>query len=942
MLQPLRNLKIKTKLALFLLIPFLSIAYFAGATFLSKYSQYQSAQITHNTLQLNTLLAELIHSAQKERGLSAGYIGSKGVRFKQALFQQRQQTNQIIEKIQVHIQSNPYPNHISQKLSILKKHAANRNKIRNQVDKLHTINLNHDKIFKHYSTGIQLILNTVESLQNFYQDNTLLKQGDAFTTLLWLSEKAGQERGRLNQVFAQQQLTVGVLQEVAAYIELQSNLLSKFSNAIDGVYQGNLADLIGEHQQPAFHQLRASALSKFTRMDLLNRIYSEIGYGGLIHDFKNYVIRGNDMYAVRFQRRLTNIINIIDQYLKLPGISSTEVLHLSQLEQVFQEYQTNLDVIKQMHRQQKTVKAIDDRVKVNDDPALQALNWLKKEVTDLDTELWWNLATQRINRIIHAEQQQLLNMQNHANELVAEAQRVVIYYALLILFAFVVSGWLAYQLARRLVYDVVAMSENVKGMIKENKFNDSLDSSGEDEISDLANSFNQLMYERNVYENLIWSQANYDHLTNLPNRKFCLDLLTNEIHHAARDKTKISVLFLDLDHFKAVNDTYGHASGDSLLIQVAKRIQSRIRNTDIVAHLSGDEFIIVLTHQYDFEDTEAITKKLIKTLSQPFELESAYQVQISASVGISLYPEDGTTASELISNADTAMYQAKKAGKNTFRFFTEEMNIAIQTRLTIERELKTAIQENQFQLHYQPIINTQTNEIKEVEALLRWQHPDKGLLYPEEFIHVAEQSGLIKQIGDWVLQQSMKDVSDWHQLHQIRSQLSINISSKQCSDHCQTLINQVSEYAEQTQFDLSRLNLEITEHTLMDYSENVAKNMHAFRNMGIGLHLDDFGTGYSSLSYLKRLPMDTLKIDAVFVRDIFEDDESKQLVQAIIGMAKSLKLDVIAEGIETPEQCDFLEAQGCQLLQGYLISKALPADECLKFIQNHQAKPAST
>jgi len=284
------------------------------------------------------------------------------------------------------------------------------------------------------------------------------------------------------------------------------------------------------------------------------------------------------------------------------------------------------------------------------------------------------------------------------------------------------------------------------------------------------------------------------------------------------------------------------------------------------------------------------------------------------------------------------MYQAKQAGKNTFRFFTEEMNLAIQSRLTIERELKTAIREKQFQLHYQPILNTKTAEIAEVEALLRWQHPTRGLLLPEEFIHIAEQSGLIKQIGDWVLKQSMQDVSEWHQKHQIDTQLSINISSQQCSDHCHSLISQLIDYSEQFQFDLTRLNLELTEHTLMEYSESVAQNMSAIRKMGVGLHLDDFGTGYSSLSYLKRFPMDTLKIDAVFVKDMFEDSESQQLIQAIIGMAQSLKLDVIAEGIETQEQREFIESQGCQLIQGYLISKALPATECLQFIQSHQAR----
>ena len=433
--------------------------------------------------------------------------------------------------------------------------------------------------------------------------------------------------------------------------------------------------------------------------------------------------------------------------------------------------------------------------------------------------------------------------------------------------------------------------------------------------------------EKKKAEELIWTQANFDYLTHLPNRRMFLDRLTQDIKKAHRAGLKLALLFLDLDHFKEVNDTLGHDLGDALLIEVAQRISACVRDSDTVARLGGDEFTITLTELTKLEEIDAIERiadNIIQTLSNPFHVDGN-SVYISVSIGITLYPEDGTELKTLLKNADQAMFVSKQAGRNRYSYFTRTMQDAAQHRLHLTNDLRVALAEGQFQLYYQPIIELNTGRIVKAEALLRWHHPTRGFVSPAEFIPLAEDSGLIHELGDWVFAESAKQALICKSLSGADFQISVNVSPVQIhgtSSHSQWL-----EQLKAMGLSGQSIVIEITEGLLLDSSGNVTTQLLAFRDAGIQVAIDDFGTGYSALSYLKKLDIDYLKIDQSFICNLAPDSSDMALCEAITVMAHKLGLKVIAEGVETAQQNALLTAIGCDYAQGYLHSRPLPADQ---------------
>ena len=422
--------------------------------------------------------------------------------------------------------------------------------------------------------------------------------------------------------------------------------------------------------------------------------------------------------------------------------------------------------------------------------------------------------------------------------------------------------------------------------------------------------------------------AFYDQLTSLPNRRLLVDRLTQALASSARSHRNGALLFLDLDHFKTLNDTLGHHVGDVLLQQVSERLTSCVREGDTVARLGGDEFVVLLEDlsEHPIEaatQTESIGEKILAILNQPYQL-AAYEYQSTPSIGVALFSDQEHSQEDLLKHADIAMYQAKKAGRNRLSFFDPHMQDVINSRVDLERELRKAVDNQQFQLHYQLQVD-QTGKALGAEVLIRWLHPERGMISPLQFIPMAEETGLILPIGQWVLDSACKQIKAWQHDEITRNLvLAVNVSAKQFRQA--DFVSQVQETVQRHGINPARLKLELTESMLVDDIKKIISTMNSLKNIGIKFSLDDFGTGYSSLQYLKKLPLDQLKIDQSFVRDIATDYSDRAIVLTIITMANSLGLDVIAEGVETGDQRQFLLDNGCVNYQGYLFSKPIAID----------------
>ncbi|MCP5161739.1 MAG: EAL domain-containing protein [Hahellaceae bacterium] len=437
---------------------------------------------------------------------------------------------------------------------------------------------------------------------------------------------------------------------------------------------------------------------------------------------------------------------------------------------------------------------------------------------------------------------------------------------------------------------------------------------------------------RKRYEQQLLRQANYDILTGLPNRMLALDRLKLALAQARRDELLVGLMFLDLDNFKHINDTMGHDSGDTLLIEASRRISSCLRGTSTVARLGGDEFLIILPSLTDPVATEQVAERILQTFSHAYILNNQ-EVFVSTSIGIAIYPTDSDNSSTLLQHADSAMYQAKNKGKSAYQRFSPEMKQQSHERLQIESRLRRALELNELELYYQPIVEASTGRLIGAEALIRWINPAMGLVSPDRFIPLAEETGLIIPIGEWVMETACKDIKTWQDKHDLQLTIAVNVSPRQFRDA--NFINMVERILSTNELQAHHLELEITERLILDDTIETYHILSTLDSFGVRLSVDDFGTGYSALGYLKSYPFDTLKIDKSFVQDVIKEQEDAALVKAIITMAHSLGLKVIAEGVEEVDQLNFLKSHNCDFAQGYYFNRPVPADDFVKWVLNH-------
>lgn len=442
---------------------------------------------------------------------------------------------------------------------------------------------------------------------------------------------------------------------------------------------------------------------------------------------------------------------------------------------------------------------------------------------------------------------------------------------------------------------------------------------------------------RAVLEEKLQYQATHDALTGLPNRILLLDKVKQAIVNAERSHTQFAILFLDLDQFKLVNDSLNHEAGDEVLCQVAERIKQNMRKENTFVRLGGDEFVIILENIKDKHDVVVFCNKIIKLFTKVFSVQG-HELMLSTSIGVSIYPNNGKTVDLLLRNSDSAMYIAKASGNNQFQFYTENLNKKCLSRLESESELRRALEYNEFILYYQPQIDTKDKKLVSMEALIRWQHPKKGIILPLDFIPVAEESGLIIPIGEWVLRSACKQNKAWQDMGLPPIRIAVNVTTKQL--RLFNFVETVKSILNDTKLNPEYLELELTENMIISNLDMI-KIIHRLKDLGLQISLDDFGTGYSSLNYLREIPVDRLKIDQSYIQNIENGRGDDAIIQAIIAMARSLNLEVLAEGVETERQLEFLKKQKCAKVQGFYLSRPISSYECEKLLKEYQKKNVS-
>lgn len=529
-------------------------------------------------------------------------------------------------------------------------------------------------------------------------------------------------------------------------------------------------------------------------------------------------------------------------------------------------------------------------------------------------------------------------------ELFQSSRRLGAFVAGITLLATIIASLLIFTFVSRIVINPIRDLQRVTKRISEGNLDVEIHIDRGDEIGDLAGSFREMGKSLQSSSEQITYLAYHDVLTGLPNRSLFTEHLDTAVAHARRRREILAVLFFDLDNFKQVNDTLGHSAGDTLLKELSKRLITCVRQSDLlavpdsssetVARVGGDEFLLLLPDIQKPQDAATVAQRLLQAASEPFSIKS-YEFHVGMSIGISIYPNDGDNASALIKNADVAMYHAKKDGKGAFHFYSEDMNKAALERLSLENDLRRAIEAEQLELMYQPIVDAVTQRVVAVEALARWNHPERGRIAPSNFIPLAEDTGLIVALGEWVLRTACLQAKSWRDKGLPAVNVSVNVSNLQLRKP--EFAESVREILRKTGTPADLLELELTESSIMQAPDEDLRTLESIKSLGVGISMDDFGTGYSSLSSLRSLPIDTLKIDRDFVKDIPGDEDDAIIVTVIINMARLLKLNIVAEGVETMEQFEFLVREGCNTLQGYLLSRPAPPEEIEKFLAENAA-----
>ncbi len=871
---------------------------------------------------LLTLLDKLLYSLAQERGLHKATKLTHNTENKQYLIlahhNATQTTDKLIEKLSQQFEK--IPPSLQRQWSDYKRRLAALTTLRNQQ--------NSAQSFAQYNYLINYGTILAEDLLVYLPTRTSLKYGGLWLELTMLREQAGRERGRIFQAMLEKRFSAQDYFAIAGHIQQQTLMLELFQLNANPFLTHWWQQKSNDPAVKTVKRIRKLLTHRFQNQQSLSEFLKEVGYNGFIHHYKNYLLRGEPFYYQQAKTYIRQALETLHQWHKAPFITRTQRVAVQTLQHIFTRYQHKLEEIKHLKQQKLSVAEIDAHVRIDDLPAAKAISSLEQFHLDITPYQWWQAASKRIDLLSQLLNEVEIQLSQHLIERTQQLrlQQNMLFSLLavfLILLVFVFFSLMGQIKALNI------FTHKLTEMTQNNHFGPLPVKYTHDEVSQLTRAFNQLINERLEHEKNIWQEANLDPLTNLPNRKYLLELLEYLIKDATRRQEKFALLFIDLDGFKAVNDTEGHKAGDELLKVIAERFNSLLRNSDIVARIGGDEFVIALPQVTDKAGIAQIVRKLLDSIHTPIILPNGKTVRVSGSIGITLFPDDGTDVDNLMMHADIAMYAAKAAGKNTYRFYQPELRDFVHEKQELI-DLLDQVDDGNYasiglELYYQPILNLQDNHIHHFEALLRWNHPEKGLLSPADFIPLLEETKHIIPVGSWVAKQALQRAHTLNRNLKTSFQIAINLSAVQAQQHFDKLIKTLSQMEKQG-YDLACLHLEMTESLVLNQNSALLEALKWFKSKGCVLYLDDFGTGYSALSYLKHFPFDTIKIDKSFIQDIHRDPQDHALVMAILSMAKALDMRVVAEGVEDAKTLNTLRQHACHYAQGYHISPPMPAE----------------
>lgn len=1049
MASVINRISFKNKLLLFAAIPMLLLSLFVSITMSGLLDSFQTAQKNTLTIEVTLEIENLLFELQKERGLTAGFIGSQGEKYQRRLLEQQQQTDLQLNQL---LTNNALGEMLSQNTERSRVLFENFQRIQAIALQLPDIRQNVPQLggspFQYFSEFNYRLLIFISQLQVHTQDPLQSSAYNDLLNVLNIQELAGQERGLVNQLLSAKLMTSNTIITIHAIENELDDSINQLLSTADAEHKQSIRKILSNDTHTQYLVMRQKIKSQIHLVGLAQELNLLLGYGGLIHNFKNYLLRGDLNYFEQFQsdvQQLKNKLSTIEQQHLLTPLQRASI---TQIRETIEEYQENIFLLKQLKLQGITIQEQDKLVRVDDGPMLASLSKLQLQTPKVDSENWWQVTSKRIDDLhqlsstISNRIEKLSAQQKNDSLLFLAVGITVTLINILLLFI------LGRTMVRNLVGSVSAIARDMQKMAQDPHLDLTVTVEGDDEIAQMSQSLNLMLKERlkannqlnlaaavfnysaegimvtdkdncielvnpaftqitgytleevkgkkpsmlksdmqptgyyqsmwssleqsdkwegevwnkrkngqvypeylaitvvrdeagNIvqhiglfldisnrkkYEQDIWYKTNYDALTNLPNHHLYTTRLQQEILQSKQRSSQLAILFIDLDRFKYINDIYGHNLGNELLRLVAARLEYLLDKHDFVARYSGDEFVIIKTQVETEEQLKKFTKSVLKHISSPFDL-SHNELMISASIGICLYPDNGDDPELLTRNAETAMYKAKGDGRSNYRYFSPEMNANMLERIELEQRLRRAVLQKEFCLNYQPIVTLNDRSIIGVEALIRWQDPKFGLIPPDQFIPLAEETGLIEPIGEWVLEQALIDLHSWHSQGYMIN-MAVNVSGRQLINGNQISFNRlISKLLKKYGIDAKYLHIEITESMLMEDREQCLHALEAIRDHGMDIYIDDFGTGYSSLSYLKSFPISVIKIDKSFVDNMLECPSDANLIKAIIMMGKSLELKLVAEGIETEKQLAFLRSLGCDFGQGYLISRPLPNHE---------------
>ncbi len=1069
---------LRNKLLLLAALPLLVVSIIGITRTQQLLDDYQAATNNRLTIKIVTQIAQLVFELQKERGMSLGYANNQNPLAKTQLIAQRNETDKQLAKLidsplrakfTKQVKRDKQANtEIASLFTVLDKYPKHIYALRKLTPIDTHLAYSVEKTLDLYSKSNDELLALIGLLRLNTHDAYQSTAYSDLINLLKLQELAGQERGWLNQIIASHQLLNQdylklkeiTTQQTLSLAYAQSTPIIQHASMLDNMLTSIEHEQIVHIREKINHQMDIIAFTEVIELYLGNGR----ALGNTSHLLHDYLYASQEAYPFQFhQAKLT-----LDKLKKLDHLSSNQQAYINILQHAIDHFALTVNrlhllktaspsAINQLHQELEQVQSNLDT----------AIIGLKQPELPITQAAWWQLASDRIEKLHAISNNILQEMDQISLSTQGQARTTLIAYILTGVCCLGLFVFVTYQLVNVVTKKISAIAHNMQLMAENPDLNLQIISQGEDELAHMGRSLNHMIEQRTKhqeqqalasavfeysseailvtnadnqielvnpafsritgysqedilghnpsilaskkhtkefyqhlwqrldtlghwegeiwnkrkdgqiypeylaitrvldnhgqvkqyiglfmdisnrkqYEKDIWYQSNFDSLTSLPNRKLAKERIAHELRSAQQGNTELAILLIDIDNFKYINDIHGHGAGDHLLVLISQRLTKAIGELGFVARVDGDAFLVLIPEFVSAFEIEQIALNILAQAAQPIDYLDE-SLTATCSIGIAFSPYDGDDESTLTRNAETAMFQAKEAGRNTFKCFTNEMDKMMRKRFDLEKRLRKAVLNSEFKLQYQPIVKLDTGKVTGVEALIRWHDPDNGLIPPDNFIPLAEETGLILPIGNWIIDQALHDLARWQQAG-LDLCVSINLSGVQCkAPHGEHFIQHLKETIKQYRVKANKIRIEITESTLMEDSEQSLKTLESIKNIGASIYIDDFGTGYSSLSYLKQFPISVIKIDRSFVDSALESDSDANLIKAIITMGKSLNMRLVAEGVETKEQWQYLSQLGCNYAQGYLIAKPLDYSELItwaresKYSQQTSAPPS--